>query len=144
MEDNFNSGNQITDLTEKLMDVEKKQYNMLRIMMAANVGLAVGLILAMLLIVPKLLSVANDAQQAVTDVHALAGSAENTLKGIDGMVENANKTISTAGKVVEENTEEMEEALDHINGIDFESLNQAIKDLADAVEPLGNLSRMFP
>ena len=143
MEQNRSSEQQMRDLTRKFMELEKKQYNMLRIMMTANVVFAVVLILAMLLVVPKLLSVANDAQQAVTDVHTLAGQAENTLDGIDGMVENANKTITNAGNVVEENSEAVEDALTHINEIDFDSLNQAIKDLADAVEPLGNLSRVF-
>ena len=138
--------NEITgnnEMTQELLQVEKKQFSMLRIMMIANVVLAAGLVLALLLVVPRLLTVASEAETALKEVNTLAGNAEKTLEGIDEVVENANTTVGSAGRVLEENAEKMEEALEHINGIDFEKLNDAIRDLAQAVEPLANLGRVF-
>ena len=135
------SGN--TDLTQKLLEVEKKQFSMLRIMMIANVVLAACIVLALLVVLPKMMSVATNADQALEEVNTLAGNAQKTLENIDRTVEDANTTVNSAGKILEENAEGMEQALENINGIDFESLNQAIKDLQQSVEPLANLGRMF-
>ena len=135
------SGN--TDLTQKLLEVEKKQFSMLRIMMIANVVLAACIVLALLVMLPKMMSVATNADQALEEVNTLAGNAQKTLENIDRTVEDANTTVNSAGKILEENAEGMEQALENINGIDFESLNQAIKDLQQSVEPLANLGRMF-
>ena len=135
------SGN--TDLTQKLLEVEKKQFSMLRIMMIANVVLAACIVLALLVMLQKMMSVATNADQALEEVNTLAGNAQKTLENIDRTVEDANTTVNSAGKILEENAEGMEQALENINGIDFESLNQAIKDLQQSVEPLANLGRMF-
>ena len=128
---------------EKLLAVEKKQYSMLRIMMAANVILAAGIVLALLLVVPRLISVANDAEKTLTEVQTLAESAEKSLDGIDEVVSGANTTIAGAGKLLEDNAEAVEEALSNLNEIDFESLNKAIRDLSKVVEPLARVTGVF-
>ena len=137
------SERQMAGFARKLMDVEKKQYSMLQIMMIANVVLAACIVLAMLVMLPKMVSVAASADKALEEVNILAGNAQKTLENIDKTVEDANTTVNSAGKILEENAEGMEQALENINGIDFESLNQAIKDLQQSVEPLANLGRMF-
>ena len=134
----------------QLLKEEKKQSNLLRIMMLANIILAVCLVAALVIVVPRVNAVAGKAEAAVTDVQALikqaegglsdvielAGQAETSLEGIDKVVENAN-TILT------ENASGMNEAIENFNKVDFESLNQAINDLSDAVAPLADFARAF-
>ena len=67
------------------------------------------------------------------DVLAHMGSS---LDGMDTLTENANKMVT-------DNTDAVAEALAKLGGIDFETLNQAIRDLADVVEPLARLTNFF-
>ena len=135
-------GNQSQDM-KKLLEIEKKQHSLLRIMAAANVVLAAAIVIALLVVIPRLLSVANDAQSALGQVQKLSESAEKSLEGIDEVVSSANKTVTDAGSLMENNAEAVEQALSHINEVDFESLNNAIRDLAKVVEPLSKLTGVF-
>ena len=61
---------------------------------------------------------------------------EQSLQEIDTFVESADR-------VVAENSGAVTEALGKLNGVDFDTLNEAIGDLSDAVKPLANFARMF-
>ena len=61
---------------------------------------------------------------------------EQTLRQVDAFVENANEMVSA-------NADSVTEAMEKLNGLDFDALNQAIGDLSEAVKPLANLARYF-
>ncbi len=82
-------------------------------------------------------------------LHALS-HAEETLSDIDGLVSTAdaaltaaNAAASTANKVVADNADAVSDAMEKINSVDFDTLNRAINDLADIVEPLARVSNFF-
>ncbi|MBO4916237.1 MAG: hypothetical protein J5449_13660 [Oscillospiraceae bacterium] len=73
-----------------------------------------------------------------------------TLEGIDSLVETAdaalvaaNEAADSANKLVADNSEAVAEAMEKFNSVDFETLNKAINDLADIVEPLAKVSNFF-
>ncbi len=134
----------------ELIETGKKQSGMLRIMVITNVILTVGILFAFVLVIPKLLSVVNDVQQAVTEVQELSSSAQDSLSGADQIISGANDILNDADQMViyadqllKDNSTSMEEALNNFNSVDFEALNNAINDLADAVKPLASLSRLL-
>jgi len=134
----------------ELIETGKKQSGMLRIMVITNVILTVGILVAFVLVIPKLLSVVNDVQQAVTEVQELSSSAQDSLSGADQIISSANDILNDADQMViyadqllKDNSASMEEALNNFNSVDFEALNNAINDLADAVKPLASLSRLL-
>jgi hypothetical protein len=45
--------------------------------------------------------------------------------------------------MVENNTEAITETVQKLNNVDFETLNNAIKNLNDAIEPLARFAGMF-
>jgi len=80
-------------------------------------------------------------QLADADVAAVMDNLEAVTKeladaDLGGMVESVDQLVSTSQAGVEK-------ALDKLNNIDFETLNQAIADLAAVVEPLANFFGRF-
>ena len=81
-------------------------------------------------------SAAGELETTMKDVDKIAEQAETSLSGIDSLVENTNK-------MVQDNTKNVSEAFSNFNKVDFDSLNQAIKDLQDVVQPLAEFANMF-
>ena len=82
-------------------------------------------------------NVLGEAETLIAEVREIAGNTGT-------MVENANTVISEAGAMIEQNTGAVTEAVQKLNGVDFEKLNEAIRNLNDAVAPLGALARNLP
>ena len=131
------SGQQKTqELIEELMKVEKKQSGLLRIMLILNVILTAGILTAVLVLVPQTVNMVNSAQESLVNIDQIVEGANTILEDADRMVMNANQ-------IMQDNSAEVEKALDNFNIVDFETLNRAINDLADAVKPLAGLSHLF-
>lgn len=110
------------DLITELLENGKKQTRLIRNMMIVTIILAAGVLIALGILVPRTLKMINEAQTAAQD---------------------AGEMVREAQQILSDNASDMEQALDNFNSVDFESLNRTILDLADAVEPLANLSRLF-
>jgi hypothetical protein len=59
------------------------------------------------------------------------------------MVENVDALVSNVDGLVAISQEGVEQAMEKLNGIDFEALNQAIQDLSDVIEPIANFFNTF-
>ena len=103
------------DMLEELLTVQRASARRSLIMTVAVVVLAVGLLVAIFTLVPRLMTVMDHM--------------ETTLENINTWVE--------------ANTDAASGALQKMNELDIDSLNQAINDLADVVRPLANLSNLF-
>lgn len=63
-------------------------------------------------------------------------TSELTTVDFEGMVAGVNTLVQT-GQLG------LEQTVENLNAIDFETLNEAIQDLAEVVEPLAKLSKIF-
>ena len=86
--------------------------------------------------VQRLGSVAEEAGELIKDAGRLAENVGNLT--ID-----ANEAVSDVDNLVKDNTRAVTEAIEKLNNLDFKRLNDAIKDLADVVAPLANLTSVF-
>ena len=75
---------------------------------------------------------------------------DDTLSGVDSLTRTAEAALTTANaaaeranKLVADNADAVAEAMEKFNSVDFDSLNRAIKDLADIVAPLARVSNLF-
>ena len=75
---------------------------------------------------------------------------DGTLSGVDSLVKTAEAALDTANaaadnanRLVANNADAVAEAMEKFNSVDFDSLNRAIKDLADVVAPLAKVSNFF-
>lgn len=116
-------------LITELLQAEEKQSGLLRVLVTVNIILAAVVLIICILLVPKTMSALRESQQAAAEMQKLSAAAQESLEGID--------------QVVEDNSANVEAALENFNSVDFEALNSAINDLADAVKPLAELSKLF-
>ena len=101
----------------------------------------VVLTVAVLKLMPQIQIILGQAQNAVNQVGTVLDYLEKTsyqLSQVDmqGMVSNVDGLVSTG-------QQSLEATMEKLNSVDFEALNQAIKDLAAVIEPLAKMTKVF-
>ena len=126
------------DLMVEMLKAQEKDAR--RGLLAAISGFTIAGVFAVALaiLIPVALTSLQNINNAVKDCTVMVENAsvtimqaQTTLEGIDSMTESVNG-------VVTDNTDAVTEALEEINSIDIETLNQAISDLSSVVRPLAN------
>ena len=90
---------------------------------------------------PQIHEILGQAQRAFNQVGTVLDYLEQTsyqLSQVDlqGMVSNVDSLVVSG-------QQSLEASMAKLNGIDFEALNQAIKDLGAVIEPLAKMTRLF-
>ncbi len=123
-------------LLEEILKTQKRTLLGTRIVAVAAVVICVAVCISLGILVPKVITTLDNVNDAVARTETLVASAEQSLSEIDGMITNVNDLVL-------DNTESLEQAMENLNSINFDELNQAIKDLGDVVEPLANFVNKF-
>ncbi|MCF0146164.1 MAG: hypothetical protein HUJ73_06210 [Eubacterium sp.] len=145
------------NIPAELLETAKKQNRLITVLLCVNAALVVVILAAVLVVVPKTTKLIDEAEAALARVQEISAQAEETLKNadaligdvdvlvgdIDVMMKNVDVLVKDADKVLVDNTEGMNEAIANFNKMDFDSLNKAIQELAEVVEPLANLTYLF-
>lgn len=92
--------------------------------------------LVSIIVVPRTLRMLDRADDTLTNIDSLARTAEAALTTANAAADNANRLVA-------DNADAVAEAMEKFNSVDFDSLNRAIKDLADIVAPLARVSNLF-
>ena len=108
------------ELLRQLLSYEKKQLRHTRLAAFVNILLVLAVLAALVLLVPRALS-------SLAKVDRLAASAE--------------ELIGNANAMVTENTDAVNDTIQKLSEVDFDSLNAAIHDLEDAIRPVAELAR---
>lgn len=117
------------ELLQKILKEQKKSTLGSRITAIACVVIAVAVIAAAAILIPRTIKVSADIQ--------------GTIEQVNEAVEEARSLISNTDELVADNTEAVTVTLDKLKEIDIDSLNTAIKNLSDTIEPLANFVRLF-
>jgi len=112
----------------------------------------VGVFAVILTVVPQVRAVAGQLETVLTDLETVTGTLNGELDTIltnldsvtrelaaadlEGMVADVDAFVTTGQSAVEQATEKL-------SIIDFETMNKAIADLADVVEPLARFFNVF-
>ena len=80
----------------------------------------------------------------MTQATSIAGDLETLTKeildaDIGGILSDASKLVKNTDAGVQQSLQELQQALEKLNSLDFEGLNQSIADLQAIVEPLSKL-----
>ena len=129
--------NELQKILERLEANSRKQLLHARLQTLFSVAclMCCGiLVLKLLQFIPQLESMVSQAEILLRDLDAV--TKELSKLDLSQMVENINDLVTTSQSGVEE-------ALEKLNGIDLETLNTAIDDLAAVVEPLANFFSRF-
>lgn len=128
---------QIQQLLEKMERNSRKQLFYSRIQFFCTLALTVCCVLLLVKIrqfLPQLELLASQAELVLTNLEAVTGELQKL--DMDSMVENINSLVITSQTGVEE-------ALGTIKEIKFDTLNQAIEDLAAVVQPMADFVKRF-
>lgn len=102
-----------------------------------NLAFLAVMILVLVILVPKAVTTLREVDRTVKEVNTLALEAQESLDGIDVMVGNVDK-------MVVENTDAVTTALNQINQVDYQKLNEAISSLNATVTPLAEMMEALP
>lgn len=119
---------------------------------AAAALCCLGVFLLAFTVMPRVRAVAGQMETVLTGLETVTGQLEGQMDTIltnldavteelaqadlAGMVQNVDELATTSQSAVEQ-------AAEKLNIIDFETLNKAIQDLADVVEPLARFFNVF-
>ena len=92
-------------------------------------------------LMPQINEILAQAQHAFNQVGTVLDYLEQTsyqLSQVDlqGMVSNVDGLVTTG-------QQSLEASMEKLNGVDFEALNNAIKDLEAVIEPLAKMTKVF-
>ena len=110
------------------------------LMLVCAVCMAV-LVVMVFRLMPQINELLAQAQHAFNQVGTVLDYLEQTsyqLSQVDlqGMVSNVDGLVSTG-------QQSLEASMEKLNGVDFEALNKAIKDLEAVIEPLAKMTKVF-
>jgi len=128
---------ELKELLERLDQSNRQQAKYAKwqcILSIAAAVCCVGLFVLVYALMPQVQALGGQMETVLTNLEIVT----DQLAGMDlgSMVQNVDSLVTTSQAGVEE-------ALGKLNAIDFVTLNQAIKDLADVVEPLAKFFNVF-
>ncbi|MCR5594904.1 MAG: hypothetical protein K6G12_03585 [Lachnospiraceae bacterium] len=126
-----------------LIKKQEKQLFYTRIMSLAVVAMAVMVLFVCVIIVPKVTKTIGQVDILINEVSDAIDNVNTSLAGFDEMSTEITTAAEGINGLVEENAEVLSDSMNKLNSIDFEGLNDAIKDLQDVVEPLANFFNKF-
>lgn len=121
---------------EQLLAESKKRTAYAKITAFAAIGVFIAVIAVCVLVVPRIFRLIEETDAMVT-------SAETALMEISEMTANITETSTSLNAFLTDNSQTLSDAISGINEVDFSTLNEAIQDLKDAVEPFANLMNRF-
>ena len=134
--------------------VKSQRQSSTRQMIASIFVVVIALIMAVAVavIVPKAMSLMSDLQASLGQINTLVSEAQESVEKIDDMLVEIQPTVDSLGGAIEnidgmvgnldsmitDNSENLKAAIEKMNGIDFDTLNQAIAELEATVQPFAN------
>lgn len=128
---------------EELIKYSKKQLFYARVRTLASIVTAGALIICLFILMPVVLSSvakANDIMEQATQTITLADTALESITEMSNSITEMGDNMDT---LIMENAESIETVMKKIEAVDFEGLNNAIKDLGTVIEPLANFFGKF-
>lgn len=127
----------LQELLEELKDSNRKQANYGKwqfIFTCLSALCCVGIFALVLSLMPQVQDLAAQMESVLTNLEDITTQLAET--DLNGMVDNVDALVNTSQQGVEQ-------AMKKLNAIDFDTLNQAIQNLADVVEPLAKFFNIF-
>lgn len=132
------------ELLERMEKAGRKQVFYARLQFGFAVVAAVCCIVLLLTgmkVLPKLQETAAQAETVLTNLETV--TSELAASDLSGMVENVDALVANVDGLVTTSQSGVEQTMEKINAIDFEALNDAIKDLSDVIEPIAKFFNTF-
>lgn len=132
-------------LLESIEKTSKKQLSYARYHCFFSVVTALcclALLVTGITFLPKIAAMVSDVETIILNLETV--TTELTRIGFSDLVNNINSLVGDVDGLVAASQTGVEQAMSKINGIDFDTLNKAIQDLSDVIEPLVKVVKKLP
>lgn len=131
------------ELLEAILEENKRRTFYSKITAVSTTGIFAVVVICILVLLPRVNGLINNAEEAVTAAKITLAQTENAAAGLAQMSQDVMQTSEDMSTFVAENSTAISDAVTNISSIDYENLNKAIQDLKDTVEPLANFMNRF-
>ncbi len=131
------------DVLKQILVYQKKEARNSKILSIATICVAAALLISLAIVVPKVFRFIGQLEETVMEVDNLLVDVKSITKDVNDLADNVNSLVDNTNNMVTDNMGAITDIVQSLNEIDFDTLNKAITDLSDVVEPLGNFARYF-
>ena len=137
------SQNMDQNVLKQILVYQKKEARNSKILSIAAICVAAALLISLAIVVPKVFRFIGQLEETVMEVDNLLVDVKSITKDVNDLADNVNSLVDNINNMVTDNMGAITDIVQSLNEIDFDTLNKAITDLSDVVEPLGNFERYF-
>lgn len=131
------------ELLTEILKYQKRGSRITRIASFAVIAIVVAIAVCLVLLMPKIVGFVDHAETSLSQLDGVISETSSMMDEVNGLITEAGTLIDNSNKMVSENTDAVSETVQKLNNIDFETLNKAINELHDVVEPLSNFFGKF-
>lgn len=134
----------LVELLERMEQTNKKQVFYARLQFLFTVVAAlccVVLLLSGMSVLPKLQETAVQAEAVLTNLETVTTELANV--DLNSMVQNVDALVTDVDGLVGTSQLGVEQAMEKLNAIDFDALNEAIEDLSDVIDPIARFFNKY-
>ena len=131
------------ELLKKISDNSAKSLRFQRISAFCMIGIFVVVLVVAFMLVPPVINTVNEINDTAISVGETVTKASALIDEMDKTAKEIQDTSNNMDKLLTDNSETITEALDKMSKIDFDGLNEGIKDLQDAVGPFADFMNRF-
>lgn len=121
---------------EELIKNSKKQLFYARVRTLASLVVAGALVICLIIVVPVVLKTVAQANDIMTQVSETIVLADTAIESITEMSTSITEMGDNMDTFITDNAQSVAKVMEEIEAVDFEGLNNAIKDLGAVIEPL--------
>ena len=140
----MDNNQKMMELLERMEKANRKQvaYARLQFIFSAVAAICCAvLLLSGMKVLPELQAAAVQAETVLTNLETV--TTELARSDLSGMVENVDALVNNVDGLVGTSQSAVEQTMAKINAVDFDALNEAIKDLSDVIEPIAKFFNNF-
>ena len=127
------------ELLRELLSEQTKSARNSWIAMIAVVVMTAALLIGFGMVLPRTIRTLDAAYTTLNEGETLLKQAEEMVEQAKHSLAEVDVMVGSVNKLVEDNTEDLTEAMDKLNSLDIEKLNQSIEDLNAVIAPLAKL-----
>ena len=132
------------ELLERMEKANRKQvaYARMQFLFSAVAAICCAVLLfAGMKVLPQLQQAAVQAETVLSNLETV--TTELAQVDLSGMVDNVDALVTNVDGLVGTSQTAVEQTMTKINAVDFDALNEAIKDLSDVIEPIAKFFNTF-
>ncbi len=131
------------EIMMEMLELNRKMVKSTRNEARFTAGVMLVLLVVALLIVPKVLITLTEVNNTIRQLQGSVSKMDSMLDDVNAMTKSITNASDGLNDMIVENSEELSEAVQKLSSVDFEGLNEAIRDLRNTTSGLSKITSIF-